>query len=369
MRFVRSYYNSVEELLYAGKRALMVLFVSKPVALWIQEGSGLPVVGHNVLFAEISLPISRCPPLSFLSLSTSRNELKNEQPRSKKKREKHASLTVASVFGVQASGYRLGEDVVRLVAMEMSLNGASSHHRPPARLSWLLWALWVLLPTASPATRTLLFESGTNHNSLRNCSCPTHIQDCDVPLANIQCVCRDVSRSQLSPGGLREEGALTVWFTNPWILSELLNGSLVADLHLSSCGDAPVTIPDRYLVVFGLRQLRVHSAALGATHTEQALTIASGVWDMGGPATPVPTTDSSSSSSVLRVSFLDVSVLNGLSSLKAYSVSAPPYRTLSQHFPHLPLPQDPSTSQAPSTPQDSSNPQDLQQNALVTFIY
>ncbi|XP_010904282.1 uncharacterized protein C21orf62 [Esox lucius] len=245
----------------------------------------------------------------------------------------------------------------------MSLNRASSHLRPPALLSWLFWTLWVLLPpmavspTASPANRTLLFDSASN--GLRNCSCPAPIRDCDEALANIRCGCRTVPRSDLARGGLREEGGLTVWFTNPWVLAELLNGSTVADLRLSFCGAGRVSHPGRYLALRGLRRLSLYSAARGAVHPEQALTIATGFGDTGGVgslSSPAPSS-ASSSSAVLHMSILDVSVLNGLSPLKAYSVSAPPLLALPQHFPHLPPFQDPYT------------PQDRQKDTLLTFIY
>ncbi|KAK6292564.1 hypothetical protein J4Q44_G00371480, partial [Coregonus suidteri] len=170
----------------------------------------------------------------------------------------------------------------------MSLNRASSWRRPPALLPWLLWTLWVLLlpstvtPTTGPGNSTLLFDSTENSNSLRNCSCSAHIQDCDEALANLLCSCHTVLRSKLTPGGLREQGGLTVWLREPWVLTELLNGSVVPDLHLSFCGTSTLAIPTQYLALFGLRRLRVHSAAQGAPHLEQVLTIASRSRDMEG---------------------------------------------------------------------------------------
>ncbi|XP_014019458.1 uncharacterized protein C21orf62 [Salmo salar] len=245
----------------------------------------------------------------------------------------------------------------------MSLNRASSWRRPPALLLWTLWVL--LLPstvtlTTGPGNSTLLFDSTDNSNSLRNCSCSAHIQDCDEALANLLCSCHTVQRSKLTPGGLREQGGLTVWLREPWVLTELLNGSVVLDLRLSFCGTGTLAIPTQYLALFGLRRLRVHSAAQGAPHLEQVLTISSRSRDIEGMGC-LSSTDPASPSSVLHVSFLDVSVLNGLSSLKAYSVSAPPMSTLFQHFPHLPLPLHPSTS--------LDQPPEPQQDCLLTFIY
>lgn len=245
----------------------------------------------------------------------------------------------------------------------MSLNRASSCRRPPALLLWTLWVL--LLPTTvgsstGPGNSTLLFNSATHGNSLRKCSCSTNIQDCDEALANLLCSCRTMSHSELTPGGLREQGSLTMWLREPWVLTELLNGSVVPDLCLSYCGPGSLAIPTQYLALFGLRRLRVHSAAQGAPHLEQVLTISSRSRDIEGMGC-LSSTDPASPSSVLHVSFLDVSVLNGLSSLKAYSVSAPPMSTLFQHFPHLPLPLHPSTS--------LDQPPEPQQDCLLTFIY
>ncbi|KAM9447888.1 exosomal polycystin-1-interacting protein-like isoform 2-T5 [Salvelinus alpinus] len=254
----------------------------------------------------------------------------------------------------------------------MSLNRAFSCRRPPALLPWLLWTLWVLLlpttvaSTTGPGNSTLLFNSAAHGNSLRKCSCSTHIQDCDEALANLLCSCRTMSHSELTPGGLREQGSLTMWLREPWVLTELLNGSVVPDLRLSYCGPGSLAIPTQYLALFGLRRLRVHIAAQGAPHPEQVLTIASGTEDIEGMGS-LASTDPSSS--ILHVSFLDVALLNGLSSLKAYSVSAPPMPTLSKYFPYLPLYPSTALDQPlyPSTPLDQ--PPDPQQDCLFTFIY
>lgn len=253
-----------------------------------------------------------------------------------------------------------------MVALEMSLIRTSPWRRPPALLPWLLGMLWALfLPCpatpmtdpapAPPSNSTLLFDNGPL--GLRNCSCSTDVQDCNVALANMQCNCRTVPRSALTPGGLREKGGLIVWMWEPWILQELLNGSEVSDLRLSFCG--PSTLPTQSLAVFGLRRLRVHSDAQGVPHRDQALNIAYGAWDnigVEGSLADPP------SSSILRVSFLDVAVLNGASALKAYSVVGPTVPTFSQHFPYLTLPPPPSATNNPP-------PSDTQQICLLTFIY
>lgn len=247
--------------------------------------------------------------------------------------------------------------------MEMSLNRTSLCCRPPVLSPWLLAVLWALLlpdpvtpatDPAAPTNGTLLFDGGGPGDGLRNCSCSAPVRDCDEALANLLCSCRSVPRSSLPSGGLRAQGALTVWVRQPWVLSELLDGSEVSDLRLSYCGPTPLT--SRHLALFGLRTLRVHSATPGASHPDQDLTFASRAeWVL---PTPDP-------SSVLHVTILDVAVLNGLSALKAYSVAGPTVPTLSQHFPQLTLPQPPSV---PQDPQDTL-PSDPQQDCLLTFIY
>ncbi|KAI1899091.1 hypothetical protein AGOR_G00057920 [Albula goreensis] len=205
---------------------------------------------------------------------------------------------------------------------------------------------------------TLLFDSpghGGSH-SLRNCSCAAEIQDCDEALANLLCSCRTVPRSTLPPGGLRMQGGgLTVWVREQWVLRELLNGSAVQDLRLSACSHSPFP-PAQPIALFGLQRLRLRAAHQGAAHPEQILNIVTATERGRGKGRPSP---SSSTAPPFLVSFLDVALLNGLSPLKAYSVSSPPVPSLAQHFPHLPLP--------PQTDPDAQ-PQP-QQDCLLTFIY
>ncbi|XP_036396725.1 uncharacterized protein C21orf62-like [Megalops cyprinoides] len=241
-----------------------------------------------------------------------------------------------------------------------------SERRILALLLPLLGALSTLLPVLSTATggplnSTLLFDSAAHGNSLRNCSCASEIQDCNDALANLLCSCRTVPRSALPPAGLRVQGGLTVWVRDPWVLRELLNGSAVQDLRISACGSA--ALPPELLALFGLRRLRLHTAAPGVAHPEQTLSIASASErGRGGSISSLtfpPSSSSSSSTTPFLVSFLDVALLNGFSPLKAYSVSSPPTPTLTQHFPHLPLPHIPQDPQ-PSYPH---------QDCLLTFIY
>ncbi|KAM7380937.1 hypothetical protein PAMP_004204 [Pampus punctatissimus] len=244
--------------------------------------------------------------------------------------------------------------------MEMSPNTVSS-----ALLPWSLWLLFFLIsvtqttssaptPETSPlANTTLLFGSGAPSFNLRNCSCSTPIRDCDEALANSLCRCHTVLRSALPPTGLREPGQLTVWVKELWVLKELLNMSAIGHLRLSFCGIEAVD--SQYLALLGLQTLRIHSAVPEASYPNQEITIS--------PTTAeVPSFDSSSS---LHVTFVDVAVLNGLSSLKAYSVFGPVAPGLSQHFPHLALPFAPLTSD----PCDDSTAAEPLPNVLITFVY
>lgn len=264
----------------------------------------------------------------------------------------------------------------------MSLNRTSSWRRPSALLPWLLWALLLpspvalttdFGPTASPslsANSSLLFDSSGPGNSLRNCSCSAPIRDCDEALANLLCSCRTVPRSALPPADLTDPGGLTVWVREPWVFQELLNGSTVAHLRLAFCGSKP--LPSQYLALFGLKTLEVHSAAPGSIHPDQVLSLgatyraAGGV--VGGGSFSSDTGPLSSSPSVLHVAFLDIGLLNGVSTLKAYTIVGPSVSSLSPHFPHLPVPLHTDIPQAePMDPSDG--PSQLQQGCILTFIY
>ncbi|XP_034549962.1 uncharacterized protein C21orf62-like [Notolabrus celidotus] len=232
--------------------------------------------------------------------------------------------------------------------MEMSPHTLSS--------AWLLWSLWWLFfltrpsEASPPLNTTLLFDSGAPGFSLRNCSCSAPIRDCNEALANSVCRCHTVLRSALPPAGLRERGVLTVWVKELWVLQEVLNRSTVAHLRLSFCGERP--IHSQYLSLLGLQTLRVNSPH--APYPTQDISITPPA-DFNTPA------ESPSPSPSDHVTFLDMSVLNGLSALKAYSVLGPPPHTFSQHFPHLHLPPAPSESYAP---EDRAT-----ENLLLTFIY
>lgn len=231
-----------------------------------------------------------------------------------------------------------------------------------ALLTWLPWLLVFLPPHRSgsapisgapEANGTLLFHTGAPGFSLRNCSCMAPVQDCDKDSANALCECHSVSRSALPPAGLRETAHLSVWIHEPWVLKELLNTSFISRLHLSFCGTEPVD--SQYLVLIGLRFLRVHSAAPQALYPDQQIS-----FSPAAGATAGLSTDES-------ITFLDVAVLNGRSALKAYSVLPPLTRTLSQTFPHLDFgfaeaSDGPDGPQAPSG--TSARPQ-----RLLTIVY
>ncbi|KAM3862178.1 exosomal polycystin-1-interacting protein-like [Diretmus argenteus] len=247
----------------------------------------------------------------------------------------------------------------------MSLNRISS-----ALLPWLLWLLFFpspVTPTSSsapmsatpPINTTLLFDSGAPGYSLRNCSCSTPVRDCDEALANMQCSCRTVLRSALPPAGLREPGGLTVWIRESWVLQELLNRSMVGHLRLSFCGINP--LDSQYLVLLGLRTLRIHTAAPGAAYPNQEIAVhpAAGA---AAEVEPLSFDSSSTSTSILHMTFLDVAVLNGLSALKAYSVVGPPLPTLSQHFPHMPL-------RLPLPTESDHEAAEPRRSCVLTFVY
>uniref|UniRef100_UPI0037E94AA5 exosomal polycystin-1-interacting protein-like n=1 Tax=Semicossyphus pulcher TaxID=241346 RepID=UPI0037E94AA5 len=239
-----------------------------------------------------------------------------------------------------------------------------SPHIPSS--SWLPWLLWLPIFLASPSeasppvNTTLLFDSGAPGCSLRNCSCSTPVRDCSEALANSVCICHTVQRSALPPAGLRERGHLSVWVRELWMLQELLNRSTVAHLRLSFCGVKPMD--GQYLALLGLKTFRIHSAAPDAPYPTQEITIA--------PPGAVEEALSSSFSSSVHVTFVDVSVLNGHSALKAYSVLGPPAHSISQYFPHLDLPTALHPTDAPDEPSDPRGlAAESLQNLLLTFIY
>ncbi|CAL8240707.1 unnamed protein product [Merluccius merluccius] len=196
------------------------------------------------------------------------------------------------------------------------------------------------------ATTTLLFEGSAPGGGLRYCSCPAPVRHCDESLANVLCGCRSVPpRAALPPAGLREpSGVITVWLREAGLLQDLLNGSRIGHLRLVSCGAKP--LETQYLALLGLHTLGIHSGVPGAPYPDQQLAIAA------------PDAGASSSSSAeeeeeeeveeeranrglpsppLRLTFLDVALLNGRSALKAYSVTGRSASALAAQFPHLPL--------------------------------
>ncbi|XP_059199159.1 uncharacterized protein C21orf62-like [Centropristis striata] len=254
--------------------------------------------------------------------------------------------------------------------MEMSPNTVS-----PVLLPWSLWLLFFLTPvtqatnssrtpeTSLPVNTTLLFDSGAPGYNLRNCSCSIPVQDCDEALANSLCRCHTVLRSALPLVGLRELGRLNLWVKELWVLEELLNRSMVGHLQLSFCGIQPMV--SQYLVLLGLRTLRIHSAAPEAPYPNQEITIS----PSAGVAVELEALSFDFSSS-FHVTLVDVAILNGLSALKAYSVMGIPAHALSQQFPYLALPFTLPSSTTPDYPMDPSKQAvESLQNLLFTFVY
>ncbi|KAF3842766.1 hypothetical protein F7725_001615 [Dissostichus mawsoni] len=196
-------------------------------------------------------------------------------------------------------------DVVCWISMEMSPNTVSSVLFP-----WSLWLLFFLTPvtrtTSSapsseappPANTTLLFDSGT---SLRNCSCSAVLRDCDEALANsLPHRARDphrVAEGTLGPGGASEQQQ-----GRPFAVVFLWNKTNGQSVP-GSAGSADPQDPQ---------------CSPRGPYPHQEMTIS----PAAGLAMEIETLSFDISSS-LRVTFLDVAVLNGLSALKAYSVLGP----------------------------------------------
>ncbi|XP_068185913.1 exosomal polycystin-1-interacting protein-like [Antennarius striatus] len=237
--------------------------------------------------------------------------------------------------------------------MEMHHNTVSS-----APLPWSLWLLFLLTPVAPVAADVaLLFDSGAPTHHLRNCSCPAPVRGCDEALANALCRCHTVPRSALPPAGLGGHERLTVWVKERWVLQELLNGSRVGHLHLSFCGLPPMD--GENVALLGLRTLRIHSTAPGATYPHQEMTITPSV----GVAAQLEALTCGAPPS-LHVTLLDLAVLSGVSPLKAYTLVGPTAHTLHQNLPHLGLPLlDLTPPASPDDPPGAAEP------VLFTFIY
>ncbi|XP_054431937.1 polycystin-1-interacting protein 1 [Pteronotus mesoamericanus] len=160
---------------------------------------------------------------------------------------------------------------------------------------------------------TLIF---TRENSIRKCSCPADIRDCDYSLASLLCRCRTALPAAEEPAS--SGGPLTVWFTDSSALGLLLNFTLVRDLKLSLCGVN--TLPAEYLAVCGLERLRV-SAEAKRPAPGRSLLIHHEVREQ--PA----------AHSCAYVSFLDMALFNRESSLKSYSIEN--VASISSNFPRF----------------------------------
>ncbi|XP_056436032.1 uncharacterized protein C21orf62-like [Gadus chalcogrammus] len=278
----------------------------------------------------------------------------------------------------------------------MSLNKISSALLPwflclsflPSRIAWTTESTptsAAVTPVSAVATEPaiinnnnnmLFFQDSVPGGGLRYCSCPAPVLHCDETLAELQCSCRSVSPTALPPAGLSEPRVLvTVWLRDTGLLQDLLNGSRVSHLQLVSCGGKPLN--SQHLALLGLLTLKIHSSAQGAPYPDQELSIVM-------PAARVL----SSSSSVeeleeeegagrgvpppLRLTFLDVALLNGLSALKAYSVTGQSLSSLETQFPRLPLALLLQSAATP-TPGDSTGSHDQVRDPdgewVLTFVY
>ncbi|XP_038622275.1 uncharacterized protein C21orf62 homolog [Tachyglossus aculeatus] len=166
---------------------------------------------------------------------------------------------------------------------------------------------------------TLLFA---RENTVRNCSCPVAVRDCDYGLANLLCSCRTVLPSATGPASYGS--GLTIWFTDATGLAALLNFTAVRELKLSLCG--PSTLPAEFLAIRGLRSLRV--SAGDRRLRERSLLI-------HGSGDQSPEGDQPRERRRLSyISFLDTALFNGNSSLKSYSVDN--IAGIADSFPRLP---------------------------------
>lgn len=175
----------------------------------------------------------------------------------------------------------------------------------PSSFCLLLGALGIfaLDRFAEGQSRTLIFTKG---NTIRNCSCPADIRDCDYSLANLMCSCKSVL--PLAMEQTSYHGHLTIWFTDISTLGHLLKFTLVQDLKLSLCGSN--TFPTKYLAVCGLKRLHINTEAKHPSG-EQSILIHNG----------------REGSSLYKgwqtrvfISLLDVALFNRDSSLKSYSI-------------------------------------------------
>lgn len=203
---------------------------------------------------------------------------------------------------------------------------AETRMAPPSGHSLLLTsALGILVLgcfTGGQRNSTLIF---TKENTIRKCTCSADVRDCDYALANLMCSCHTVLPSAIEQTSYDDR--LTIWFTDASALGLLLNFTLVRDLKLSLC--SPNTLPAEYLAICGLERLRVNTEARRPL-PEQSLLIHDGRESEPGEK---PERLPGGRPTCMCISFLDVALFNGNSSLKAYSIENVANTT--NHFPHF----------------------------------
>ncbi|XP_004711354.1 uncharacterized protein C21orf62 homolog [Echinops telfairi] len=169
---------------------------------------------------------------------------------------------------------------------------------------------------------TLIF---TKEHTIRNCSCPADIQDCDYSLANLVCSCKTVLPYSVEQTSYH--GHLTIWFTDISALGLLLNFTLVWDLKLSLC--SANTLPEEYLAIWGLKRLRISTEAKHR-FPEQSLLIHGGD---ESESREKPRFRHKDWQTCMYVSFLDMALFNRESSLRSYSIEN--VISITNSFPYL----------------------------------
>ncbi|XP_007939471.1 uncharacterized protein C21orf62 homolog [Orycteropus afer afer] len=169
---------------------------------------------------------------------------------------------------------------------------------------------------------TLIF---TKENTIRNCSCPADIQDCDYSLANLMCSCKTVL--PFSVEDTNYHGHLTIWFTDTSTLGLLLNFTLVQDLKLSLCSTN--TLPTEYLAIWGLKRLRINMEAKHPLSEQSLLIHNSGESEYKEKSVSLH----KDWQTCMYISFLDMALFNRESPLKSYSIEN--VANITNNFPYF----------------------------------
>ncbi|XP_005073872.1 uncharacterized protein C21orf62 homolog [Mesocricetus auratus] len=190
---------------------------------------------------------------------------------------------------------------------------------PPSSLCPLLLGVLGIITlghfTEGQNSRTLIFTRG---DTIRNCSCPEDIRDCDYSLASLMCNCKSVLPFAMEQ--TRYHDHLTIWFTDPSTLGQLLKFTLVQDLKLSLCGSN--TLPTKYLAICGLKRRHISAEAKHPSREQSVLIHSRRDSQYKGWQT------------CMFILLLDMALFNRDSSLKSYSVDNVP--SLTRDLPDFP---------------------------------